>query len=175
MNAVDCIPLYDFETAIESAVKTIFTNHEIEAFTSFDAPEMERVRPRVEIQFQTGAATGHRSTVDDVYRLDAFTGVCSVQVITNTSDAETETDSPSNAGARAHAQYRAVVRFICGELETTLTDDDAGADTLLPNHSVNRFFESGTSPTIHHESGVLVSQLNFEVHFNIRPAAWPTT
>jgi hypothetical protein len=65
------------------------------------------------------------------------------------------------------------VRFICGTLETTLTDDANAANTLLPYHSVNRFFESGTSPKIHHETGVLVSQLNFEVHFNIRPSAWP--
>jgi hypothetical protein len=82
-------------------------------------------------------------------------------------------DTPTNAGARAHAEYRAVVRYICATVETTLTEDDAGTDTLLPYHSVNRFVESSTSPTINPETGILVSQLNYEVHFNIRPAAWP--
>jgi len=173
MNAVECIPLYDFETAIESAVQQVFITNEIQAFTSFSTPEMERARPRVEIEFQAGAATGHRTTGQSVYRCDCFTGQCSITVITNTNDAEQSGEIPSNAGARAHAQYRAVVRFICGEFESTLTDDANGANALLPYHSVNRFFESGTSPTIHHETGVLVSQLNFEVHFNIRPASWP--
>ena len=117
MNAVECIPLYDFETAIESAVQQIFEANEIHAYTSFSAPEMERVRPRVEIEFQTGAATGHRVTGQSVYRCDSYTGQCSITVITNTNDAEESGEIPSNAGARAHAQYRAVVRFICGELE----------------------------------------------------------
>jgi len=173
VNAIQCIQLYDFETAVESALQQIFETNEIQAYTSFSAPEMDRPRPRVEIEFQTGPASGHRATVDDVYRLDSYNGHCSITVITNTNDGEQEGEIPTNAGARAHAQYRSVVRFICGEVETTLTADAASTDVLLPYHSVNRFAEAGTSPTIQHESGVLVSQINFEVHFNIRPAAWP--
>jgi hypothetical protein len=173
MNAIDTISLYDFETAIEAAVQAVFVANDLEAYTSFSSPEMDRPRPRVEIEFQTGPATGHRSTFDDVYRPDCFTGNCSITVITNTGDAENSGEVPSNSAARAHAQYRALVRFHSATIETTLTNDAAGDDTMLPYHSLNRFVESGTSPTIHHESGVLASQINFDVHFNIRSSAWP--
>ena len=165
MTANDCIQIYDYEKAIESAVQAILIDGGVSAYTSFSEPEMEKDRPRVEIEFQTGTATGHRATSDSVYRPDSFTGICSITVVTNTSD--------NAGGAQAHSEYRSLVRFVCAQIETTLTDDAAGGGTLLPYHSVNRFIENGTSPTIHHDSGVLASQINFDVHFNIRPDAWP--
>lgn len=173
MTATECIPLYSFEEAIEAAVKAVLVAENLAAYTTYDTPELERSRPRVEIEFQTGPATGHRSIATEVYRPDCFTGNCAITVVTNTGDVETDTDTPANSAARAHAQYRAVVRYLMAGIETALTTDDAGTDTLLPYHSVNRFVENGTSPTIEHESGVMVSQINYDVHFNIRPAAWP--
>jgi hypothetical protein len=175
MSALDHIPLYDYETAIEAAVQTILVAADIPTYASFSPAELDppRPRPRVEIELQTGAATGHRSTSTEVYRPDSFTGTLSLTVITNTSDEISSTEEPINAGARAHAQFRALVRYHCGGIETTLTDDANAGDTMLPYHSVNRFIEAGTSPTINTENGLLASQLNWEIHFNIRPEAWP--
>lgn len=154
--------IYDFETALESAVKTVLTAQGLVVYVSNDVEELQRQRPRVELQMVVGSATDHRTTHDSIYRCDCYTGQMVASIVTNSGD-----------GTAGHASYRAQVRAAFGVVESTLTDDANDADTLLPDHSVNRFFESGTSPTVKPDDGYYESRLVFDLHFNIRPASWP--
>lgn len=154
--------LYDFETALEAAVKSVLNTAGLVAYVSNDVEELQRARPRVELQMIVGSATDHRTTHDTIYRSDCYTGQLVATIVTNSGD-----------GTAGHSSYRAQVRASFGVVESTLTDDAADADTLLPDHSVNRFFEAGTSPTVKPEDGYYESRIAFDVHFNIRPASWP--
>lgn len=160
MSLQDFIPLYDFETAIEGAVKTYLTENSLKAYVSSDDPELQRERPRVEIVCNVGAMTDHRSTHNTEYRPDTYVGTVTLTVITDST-------------ASTHSQFRAGVRYLMGAVESALSDDANGVNERLPLHSINRFVEAGTSPTYKADEGSYESQIVFEIHFNIRPAAWP--
>lgn len=166
--------IYDFESAIETALKNALvatgdfgdTDNPSVAIPG-DSPAFQKIRPRVELQLEAVTATDHRQLVAGSYVPDSWTGTVNVFVITNTKSGESD-DVPVGDGLREHGAFKALVRYNLDKVETVLTADA----TLLPYHSVNRLFPSGASPSYKPEDGTIVTQLNYDIHFNVRPTAW---
>lgn len=169
------IPLYEFEAAIERGFRSIF---EAQGFTvnTPDNFDFQRPTPRVDIRAQTGPATDHRSTHDVIYRPDSFTG--SLEVIITTlvapgTDAQA-TEPASSLAYRHHSKQRAKVRYLMGRCETDFTlNRTTGDDSWLPLHGLNRVFPQGDEPVMQGENGALITTSRYDIHFNIRPSAWP--
>lgn len=157
--------IYDIETAIESAFKAFFTSQEIDCYTTNDASEQQKKRPRVELMYLHGSEAGHNSTASNYYRPDTFLATLVVAVVTNAKGDE--------VGTAEHSQFRARVRNAMAKSRTLLKADADGANTLLPFHSVMDVVESGTSPAYQPEDGYFISRINYELKTNIRPDAWP--
>lgn len=157
--------IYDIETALEAAFKTLFEEELFTTYVTNDAAEFQKSRPRVEIMFALGSETGHNSTHSTYYRPDAFNGSLVVAVVTPADDTN---------GTAQHAQYRARVRNLMAKCRTRFKSDADGDDALLPYHTVQDVVESGTAPAYAPEDGVYISRGNYELKLNIRPDAWPT-
>ncbi len=163
MSAPTLAICYDYEHALEAAFKAVFVAAlpDVPVYIPGDADnESQQSRPRFQFHCQGGAATDHRSTHSDIYRCDSFTGTMSCLVVTKADFIE-------------HRAWRAMARGILGAIETTLTQEAAAGDAVMPYHSLNRCVESGSSLEIQTEEGAMVSTCNYEIHFNIRSTAWP--
>ena len=165
--------LYNFESAIETAIKSallaagIKEEYGIEVYTSQDETDFQNIRPRIELEFVASAPTGHRITSNaTAYLPDSWEGTLQVALITNSSD--------GTSGVTDHSGWRARLRYELDLIESTLVSDAGGDDTLLPYHSVNKFLAAGSTPTMKPEDGYIESRLAYEIHFNIRPTAWPS-
>jgi hypothetical protein len=158
--------IYDIESAVESAFKSLFQSSDLVAYTTNDAGMPSKERPRVELMYQHGAEDGHNSTASNYYRADTFAGSIIVAVITNAQD--------ESIGTAEHAQFRARVRNVMAKANALLVADRSGDDSLLPYHSVMDVVESGTAPAYTPEEGHLVSRINYSIKVNIRPDAWPS-
>jgi len=169
------ISLYEFEAAIERAFRCLF---EPQGFTvnTPDDFDFQRPTPRVEFEFRCGAATDHRSTHDDIYRVDSFTGTLEVTTITLTSGgvSDPSTEAANSDAYRLHSKVRAKVRYLMGRCETDFTvDRTTNGDTWLPLHGINRVFPQGDEPMMKSEQGHLSTVSRYDIHFNIRSSAWP--
>jgi len=156
--------IYDIETAIEAAFKTLFEEELFATYVTNDAASFQKERPRVELMFALGGETGHHSTASDYYRPDAFSGSLAVAIITPADD----------QGTAQHAQYRARVRNLMAKCRTRFRSDSEADDALLPYHTIMDVVESGTAPAYAPEDGHYISRINYELKTNIRPAAWPS-
>lgn len=155
MPSSDFQTLYQFEDAIESAVKTLFTNNSITAYRQRD--NNTRVTPAVDIQFSTGAATEHLGyTCDGKLRPDTWNGSLQIRIVT--------TRSKNDA---SHSTLRGKIRNLLYSFEDNLTR------TLLPHHSIARVMETGTTPQIEADEDHDISSISFNLVFAIRPDAWP--
>ena len=177
MNPEAHLHLYEFEAAIEKGFRLLLQSQGFTVNTPDDF-DFQRPTPRVDIQFKTGAATDHRSTHDDIYRCDSFTGSLEVTILTLTQPG---TNEPSEEAAnslayRHHSKQRAKVRYLLGRCETDFTVDRlTGTDTWLPYHGINRVFPTGDEPVMRSEQGHLSTTSRYDIHFNIRSTAWPAT
>lgn len=159
MSAPNLQTIYDHEHHLETAFASVISA----AFPEFpviipgDPPEFEKAIPRIELAVEVGAATDHRSTNDDVYRCDSWVGTLMVAVITQADYVQLRT-------------HRGLLRALLGRIETDLTN---GGTELLPYHSVNRCVENGSNNEYAPEAGLFRLNCNYEIHFNIRPDAWP--
>lgn len=174
MPAETHIPLYEFEAAIERGFRKLF---EAQGFTvnTPDDFDFQRPTPRVDLRFQCGPATDHRSTHNDIYRVDSFTGTLELETLTLTQpglNAESAEAANSNA-YRHHSKLRAKVRYLMGRCERDFTLRQSSGDDWLPLHDLNRVFPQGDEPVMQGENGALSTASRYEVHFNIRPGAWP--
>jgi len=177
MNPETHLALYEFEAALERAFRCLF---EPQGFTvnTPDDFDFQRPTPRVEFSFRCGPATDHRSTHDDIYRVDSFTGSLEITLTTLTSPGENEPSAEAaNSNAyRNHSKHRAKVRYLMGRCETDFTlNRTTGDDTWLPLHGINRVFPQGDEPVMQGEQGALSTTSRYDLHFNIRPSAWPAS
>lgn len=166
MAAPDFIAVYDFETAIEAALYGVFVAEGIaDTFYSGSQQDFDRPRPRVELYFSVGSQTGHIRPDATYYRPDAFSGSLTVRIVSNSK--------PGTDSTAEHSAYRATVRNIMAKARGLLVADAAGDDTLLPYHTINDIVQSGSNPSYEGQEGFFETSLNYDLKFNIRPAAWP--
>lgn len=153
--------VFDYETILAAAIVNAFTAGGFDAsiYTAQDAPEFQRARPRVEVQFKLGGTEiPIRQLNDGTFRPQAFHGELMVAAITD-----------SNAdGKTTHGEYRAKVRSFCYQI-LPLVNNVSGGLTL---HRVNSMIEQGTTQGFAPERGEETSVLSFRVQFSIHGSAW---
>ena len=69
----------------------------------------------------------------------------------------------------SHAQFRATLRHVMS------TMDERMKGVNLAHHTVNSFIDAGTSPASKADNNAEISQMQYQVAFNIKPDAWPIT
>lgn len=150
--------IYDFETPIEGAIKTLLTDAGLTVKTPDDAIDFQKDRPRVEVMFaETGANDSRRQICPDgKYRHDLYRGTLTLAVVTapRTDDGEQTT---------THQEYKAKVRQVMSDAYAA-TLDDLEIRNVIP---------AGSTPRISPEDGVEVSNLLFNIEFNVKETSWP--
>lgn len=159
MAATDLNDLNNFEYHFETAAATFLnTDTGIDVFRT--VIEDNLTAPRLEIQMYVDAAmdpfaprNGGASSTSQDYR--AFTGVFQCRVITDNA----------TGGAANHDTYRSKVR-------TSLmrTASNWGSSNL-PYYDVKKLMPAGTDYEV--DGDMNVTQLMYEITFEIRDDAWP--
>lgn|GEM_PF-1749358 len=152
--ATDINDIYDYETAIETAVKTLLTDNGITAVRQRDTAEL--ATPRVDVQFAVGAGEDHSHVFrNGEQRPDIFNGNLRLQVVTSRNQNDTN-----------HGTFRAKVREAIYKWRDSL-------NPILAYHAVLKVLESGTVPDIVEDQDQDVSIVNFNIVFCVRADAWP--
>jgi len=153
MSAADDI--YAFEQIFEDAAKALFAAQAINAFTSQDAPDFQKDRPRVEITFTPGAGQGRFIQINGEHRETAWKGQYLFRVVTDAS-AEVHNSFRSNVRAIVHGSLRSI----------------AGTAPMI-RHMLQPFYmDGGTSPSYSPQDGVYESQMTFDINFSVQADAW---
>lgn len=151
--------LFDFESVIANAVVNAFTNagFAASAYTGQTPPELQRKRPRVEVQFkQGGMEVPIRQLNDGTYRPQAFHGELMVAAITDVTGTAKQT----------HGDYRGKVRSFCYTLLPRV-NNSAKVQGGLQYHKILSAIESGTTLGFNPEKGEETSVISFRVQFCI--------
>lgn len=178
MPAPDIQTLYDLETPPETMFSHLFGAEGIAVYTPANASfvddpawqsaypdlipfifsneeEFQKVRPRVELRVAAGAATEHLATfgqaVKNLMRSDSYEGTATIWLVTENNIA-------------LHRSYRGLCRKIMG---------DVFPSDHMPYHEINKCLEAGTTVEIASDSGLMRSTIEYNLHFNIKPDAWP--
>lgn len=154
MPATDINLIYDYETAIESAVLSALDGAGIN--TSIQRGATSMVTPFASLQMSVGSGIEHYHTfISKEKRPDIFTGVIAIQVATN------RTQNDAN-----HGTDLAVVRELMYRWRETINPN-------LLYHKLLHLLEGGTALTVDEEKNLDISTINFAVQFAIRTDAWP--
>ncbi len=154
--------LYDFETILPNAVKTVLQDQfDLVAFTLADKIDFQKDRPRVEIIYQHQGETNPKRIAmlpDGSKRTSCFRGELKLIAI---SEAE-------ETGKLAHSQYRAQVRNACSQLEQLVNE------TQLDKHRIN-FTVTGHEVTgVRQQDGYQQTTFPFIIDISIQQDAWAT-
>lgn len=158
--------LFDFESALESNIKSSLAAADFSAFTRLDVYEsFQKVTPRVEVQMPTiGATNGHYGLcpLDSSARLDQFAFSIALQLVTIPKAVAAENT--------AHPLSRARLRNFLSTLDVNSRLDTAN----WPRHCLSNFRDAGTEPSLETEDGFEFSVLRYDGIIGIRSTAWPT-
>ncbi len=153
--------LYNFETQIEDGLSAVLIAAGLNAATPRTASKFQKIRPRVELLFDVGAARQSYHIVNEQKRNASWTGTLKVGIITESE----------NIGSEDHRNYRAEIRNAMALAFYTMNVADTSAP--LPYHEIQGpFIELSTSPSYAPQDGVEMSLLNYRVDFGIVFAAW---
>lgn len=147
--------IYDFEGSIETAAKAAFLAAGVTCYTTQDAPELQRSRPRVEVELVVGSGQLQRPMIAALgeEREVAWGAQLRVDIITA-------------ADIAGHSQYRAEVRNICATLGDRLNE------VSLPSHRIAFVRDSGSTPRIQPEAGYFVTTMLFDLTITVQADAW---
>ena len=160
MPAPDIGTLYQFESHIDAAVKSIIDaqieDDEITTFIQRSTSELST--PRIEIQFSLAADRKHLVSKDDSLWPNMFSGTLQLAIVT-TRSADT---------SDLHKKYRAVALWLINDYNRQFTEDN------LPYHEVCELFLQSATPTVTDDKDQDISTLTFSAVVGIRDDAWPS-
>lgn len=148
--------IYDFETAMEDAFAAALTAAGLVVTTPRTAAQFAKERPRVELEFLTGAENQSYHNVNGLLRSATWQGQLIVEIITGSA----------STGNESHRTYRAKVRRKMADLR-----NDAINEALL-YHKIQNLIDQGTTPAYRTDDGYEKSRLQYSVPFGIDHAAW---
>jgi len=154
------LEIYDLETQLESGFVALFVAAGLEAGGPDSPAVFQDKRPRVEVVSFTdsGVAQDHfQPCPDGKYRHDFYKGTLTLAVITNPRTESGEQNVK-------HSTYRATVRAVMSS---------AYADLDMTNLKLRYMVPRGATNAIKTEEGHEVSNLMFELTFEIKPTSWP--
>ena len=157
MSAPDFKTVYQFETAIETAVKNLLAANGLASVQQRGAANL--TTPRAAVLLQVGRANGQMFKAPgwNNTRPAQWNGSLQISIATN----RTRNDS-------SHDVYRGTIRDLLYNWRTNFTAAN------LPYHQFVDCFESGTTAATDAGNNEDVSSILFEITFGIRPDAWPT-
>ncbi len=151
--------IFDFESVIPRAVKSVLEDADLKVFTIEDAIEFQKIRPRVEVTYRhMGEATPKRLAIcpDGSKRTSAFRGELRIHAITDADE----------AGKLEHSRYRAFVRAAISNLQDRVNGDE------LTLHKIN-FVVSGNEETgVRSADGFQQTTFPFTIDIAIQNDAW---
>ena len=160
MPAPDYETIYDYEGAIEKAVKDLLTTNGITAYRQRDLDEA--ATPFVAVQLNVGAATGHMARLPSGdLRPDQFDGQLRVAITTNRG--KNNSNHPTIRAKIRNLLYRA------WGTDKTLTRTELPYHVILPQSVL----ETGTVQSVENDDDHDMSTITFNLGFGIRPDAWP--
>jgi uncharacterized protein YlxP (DUF503 family) len=155
--------IYSFESVISSACKNVLQSAGLTAYTSFDAPNLRKSRPRVDVEVRVGAQLNppivqlvDNGTIFE-RRNAAWTGQIIFHIITDTTQ----------PGKQSHSDYRAEVRNILAVLQ------DRVNELFLVQHMIHHpMVETGTAHQANTDKGYEITTVTFDMNFSIQKDAW---
>lgn len=150
---------YDYFTPIETAWAKVFTDAGIATYTAANDPELQRERPRVEVELEPATAAGRLKPASDKLiaggnlREQAYTATMNVRVITE-------------ANVATHRAFLAEVQYLCDAIVPALFATD-----LMPYHRVARVQATGGSVDYTPQDGIYNTQLTYEIEFSVLASA----
>ena len=160
MSAPDYETIYDYEGAIEKAVKDLLTTNGITAYRQRDLDEAKT--PYVAVQLNVGAASGHLARLPNGdFRPDQLSGQLKFAITTNRG--QNNADHPTIRAKIRNLMYRA-----WGTVKT-LTQTELPYHVILPQ----TVLEAGTVQSVGSDEDHDISTITFNLGFGIRPDAWP--
>lgn len=170
--------VYDFQGIMEVALKSLFIEREIKAFTSqyvvstgddaqdaelveqgFEILDYQKDRPRVEITFMPGAG-------QDQFAAKIIAGF-EMPVETSWSG-QFKLDVITAPDIRVHKGFVIAVRFL---MHTQL--QSVNGSEYLPLHRIQSFaMDAGTSPQMKTDQGDFQTTVLFDIQFSIQDDAW---
>jgi hypothetical protein len=154
MPAANIETLFQFENALETAVKTILAAIPLTAYRQRDVDEV--ATPWAAIQLSGTRAERAAHLNGSVTWPDGFSGSLRVVIVTNRGQ-----------NAASHTTYVGKVRKAIYDLTNFTTG-------LLPYHKVWNAMETGTNPTVTADQNEDASEITFKLDWLIREDAWPT-
>lgn len=148
--------IYDFSGQIEPAIKAVFTDAEVKAFTAQEAPQFQKERPRVEVVFVKGQGRGQwfRVPGETAPRETAWQGALNLAAIS----------SPDIA---THNAFCVKIRNIMATIGQQINGN------TLPFHKIQNFFVSGgETPSYTVEDGVYRTDISYNVEVSVQNNAW---
>ncbi len=161
--------LYDFEKWIELGIQTVLeadpwdlSKDQQRVFTTQDTGDFQKVRPRVELMFATGAWDQQRE-----YPLDAQDGLGQVRREV-AWQGELHVQVISESDITVHTPFRTAVRAAMSSLVRTVN-----VPAILPYHNISRVTTRGSTPAIKPEENLYLTTMIFGLQFSINATAWP--
>lgn len=151
MLATNAISVYAPSNSVWATAEWREANPDISSYVFIAEEEFQKQRPRAELFVVAGGATGHLNTSR---RFDAFDGSLMIRLVTLPV-------------FQQHRAYRAKIRSL-------IDLDGLAQDTNLPYHRVNKVMDAGTSHEMQGDDDTMISTINYDLHFIIRPTAYPT-
>jgi len=153
MPAPDLTTLLDFETQIETAIKTALGAASVTAYRQRDTDN--KAAPVVTVQFTQGESLGNLFSHSGVWREDRFNGEVELRILTR-----------RGASSDSHPSYRAKVRTLMSNWQGTIN----AALTYLILLDCKT---AGATPEIEADEDHDYSTLRYSTPFAIRHNAWP--
>jgi len=171
MSASD---IYDFESAVEEAVKAIFDDAGVTAWTAVGRPDettaddaaqpLQKERPRVEIQYINGAGQRRFLPIagdNSCTREQAWIGQIRIDAITD-------------ATVAAHRSFIATVRNVMAIIITVINGGQSqGGKPLLTHHKLQIVTDGGSSQRYKTDEGYFQTTLLYGTHLSVQQNAWP--
>lgn len=153
MSAVSDI--YNLEAVVENSIQAVFTASSVVSFTTQQLADLQKGRPRVEIEYINGAGHERWIKVNGYPRETAWKGTVKLELITN-------------ADISIHSAYRTQIRSIMHGLSQTV--NEVAPMTL---HNIHQFLiDGGTSPKWVPQEGSYQTTMNFEINLSVQANAW---
>lgn len=144
------IDVYDFETVIEAAVKTVLSAAGVaNVYTGADAV-IERVLPRVEVQFQLGGEMPIQELVGNDIVTCGWRGTITMQPVAESGDMVT-------------------LRELRAQCRDTAARWKARLDAELPTYSLIDCVGNGAQPTFATDKGYWACSMAYTISFALLP------
>ncbi len=166
--------IYDFEGAIEPAIKTLLTDKGLACLTTRDAPTLQKAVPRVELSYTHGPGLKRFVGIDVLVAAQ----LAPPEVLTtNVKDAwifrrescwqgQLNLEIITQADVNSHAQYRSKVRSViasCWQFINGFT---------ITYHSILFENEGGNSPVYQPQEGYYGTKIVYPVKISVQADAW---